>query len=116
MNEYLFEHIDYDNDPEWVIKDFFNSMNLQNKFLWMLPYLINKIGCGVNETYCNFPDWNDQDSECHFEGIMFGVWGGEIIVSEQIGFKYIRIACKKYLSLHPEDTEEINELLAKIPL
>ncbi|KJP11530.1 hypothetical protein YA33_03520 [Klebsiella aerogenes] len=81
----------------------------------MLPYLINKIGCGVNETYCSFPDFEDPDPECHFEGIMFGVWDGELIVPEFVGFKYVRLACEKYIQLHPEDTEKVNELLAKIP-
>lgn len=42
MNEYIFERIDYNNDPEWVVKDFFNSMNLQSKFLWSLPFIIKK--------------------------------------------------------------------------
>lgn len=74
MNEYIFEHIDYENDPEWVIKDFFNLMNLKSKFLFMLPDLVHKVGCGVNETYCSFPDFEDPDPECHFDGIMFGVW------------------------------------------
>ncbi|MFD3242547.1 ribonuclease toxin immunity protein CdiI [Rahnella perminowiae] len=115
MNEYLFENTDYESDPEWVIRDYFNSMNLQGKFMWMLPYLINKVGCGVNETYCSFPDWNDPDPECHFEGIMFGVWEGEIIVPESVGFNYVKLACEKYLQLHPEDTEKVNALLAQIP-
>ncbi|EPG6258948.1 ribonuclease toxin immunity protein CdiI [Klebsiella aerogenes] len=115
MNEYIFENIDYENDPEWVVRDYFNSMYLQGKLIWMLPYLINKIGCGVNETYCSFPDFEDPDPECHFEGIMFGVWDGELIVPEFVGFKYVRLACEKYIQLHPEDTEKVNELLAKIP-
>jgi len=115
MNEYIFERIDYANDPEWVVKDFFNSMNLQCKFLWSLPFIIKKIGCGVNETYCSFPDLEDPDPKCHFEGIMFGVWEGEIIVSETVGFGYMRLACEKYIQLHPEDKTKVNELLANIP-
>ncbi|EIW9480732.1 ribonuclease toxin immunity protein CdiI [Klebsiella aerogenes] len=115
MNEYIFTHIDYDNDPEWAIKDFFNSINLYGKFIFGIQYVVNKIGFVIDETYCTFPDWEDPDPECHFKGIIFGVWGGEIIVPEPIGFKYVRLACEKYLQLHPEDTEKVNELLAKIP-
>jgi hypothetical protein len=116
MNEYIFKHIDYDNDPDWVIKDFFNSIHLYRKFVWGIEYIINKIGFVMDETYCNFPDWNDLDPEYHFNGIMFGVWEGEIIVSEKIGFKYVRLACENYLKLHPEDTDKINKLLDKIPV
>jgi len=116
MNEYIFDNTDYENDPEWVVRDYFNSMNLQGKFIWMLPYLVNKIGCGANETYCSFPDINDPDPECHFDGIMFGVWGGEIIVSEEVGFKYTRLACEIYLKLHPKDIDKVNDLVSKLPL
>lgn len=115
MNEYIFERIDYNNDPEWVVKDFFNSMNLQSKFLWSLPFIIKKIGCVVNETYCHFPDLDDPDPECHFDGIMFGVWEGEVIVSEFVGFEYVRLACEKYLQLHPEDTDKVKTLLTQLP-
>lgn len=114
MSDYLFKKIDYDNDPDWIIKEFFNSLNVGGKFLWALPYVIDKVGCGIDETFCSFPDLNDPDPEYHFEGIMFGVWKGEIIVPEAVAFKYVRLACEKYLDLHPEDTEKVNELLAKI--
>ncbi|MFM4822929.1 ribonuclease toxin immunity protein CdiI [Aeromonas hydrophila] len=73
MNEYIFENIDYENDPGLIITDFFNSMNLQGEFLFMLQDLVHKVGCGVNESYCSFPDFEDPDPECHFDGIMFGV-------------------------------------------
>jgi len=116
MNEYIFKNIDYDNDPEWVIKDCFNSVNLYGKFVWGVEYIINRIGFVIDETCCNFPDWDDSDPECHFDGIMFCVWEGEIIVPEKIGFKYVRLACEKYLELHPEDTNKVNELLTKIPM
>lgn len=115
MNEYIFESIDYDHDPEWVIKDFFNSMNLQCKFMDMLPSLIHGIGCVVNDTYCSFPDLEDPDPECHFEGMLFGVWEGEIIVFKLVGFNYTRFARKKYIQLHPEDSEKVNSLLAQLP-
>lgn len=116
MNEYIFENIDYENDPEWVIKNHFNPMNLQGKFMLMLPRLVYKVGCGVNETYCSFPDLEDPAPECHFEGIMFGVWrGGGIIVPESVGFNDSRLACKKYLQLHPEDIEKVNGLLTQLP-
>ncbi|ADZ41318.1 hypothetical protein YE105_C0822 [Yersinia enterocolitica subsp. palearctica 105.5R(r)] len=39
MNEYIFERIDYNNDSEWVVKDFFNSVNLQVNFYGLYPLL-----------------------------------------------------------------------------
>lgn len=115
MNEYIFERIDYDNDPEWVVKDFFNSLNLSQKFVWGVEKVLNKHGFVINETYCHFPDYEDPDPECHFEGVMFGVWEGEVIVPESVGFNYAKLACAKYLQLHPEDTEKVNYLLTQLP-
>ncbi|AZS52249.1 hypothetical protein DM558_12305 [Entomomonas moraniae] len=78
--------------------------------------MINRIGFVIDETCCNFPDWSDPDPEHHFDGVMFGVWEGEIIVLEEVSFKYVRLACEKYLELHPGDTDIVNKLLAKISL
>ncbi|GKW05510.1 ribonuclease toxin immunity protein CdiI [Pectobacterium carotovorum] len=115
MNEYIFSRIDYDSDPLWVVKDFFNSLNLSQRLVWGVESIIKRNGFVINETYCHFPDFEDADPECHFEGIMFGVWEGEIIVPESVGFNYVKLACEKYLQLHPEDTEKVNALLAQIP-
>ncbi|WP_338457889.1 ribonuclease toxin immunity protein CdiI [Pantoea sp. Nvir] len=115
MNEYLFEKIDYEHDSEWVLKDFFNSLNLQGRFLYGVDNIIRKCGFVINETYCHYPDLQDVDPDFHFEGIMFGVWEGEIIVPESVGFKYTRLACERYLKLHPEDTEKVKSLLSKLP-
>ncbi|WP_166296714.1 ribonuclease toxin immunity protein CdiI, partial [Photorhabdus tasmaniensis] len=35
--------------------------------------------------------------------------------SEETCYHYVRLACEKYLKLHPEDTDKVNELLTKIP-
>lgn len=38
-----------------------------------------------------------------------------VIVPELVGFSYTRLACEKYLQLHPEETEIVNYLLAQLP-
>ncbi|MEG5407214.1 ribonuclease toxin immunity protein CdiI, partial [Enterobacter roggenkampii] len=38
------------------------------------------------------------------------------IVSEEICYHYVRLASEKYLRLHPEDTEKVNSLLARLPV
>ncbi|WP_442903603.1 ribonuclease toxin immunity protein CdiI [Gilliamella sp. Pas-s25] len=39
-----------------------------------------------------------------------------MIVSEKIGFKYVRLASENYLKLYPEGTDKVNRLLTKIPI
>ncbi|WP_255566853.1 MULTISPECIES: ribonuclease toxin immunity protein CdiI [Photorhabdus] len=65
-NKRLFEKIDYNSDSEWVMKEFFNSIYSQGEFLWALPLVLKKDGCGVNETYCIFPNLDDPDPEIPF--------------------------------------------------
>ncbi|RRN97874.1 hypothetical protein DMB84_017950 [Pectobacterium aquaticum] len=94
--------------------DFFNSLNLQNKFIYGIDSIIKKHGFVINETYCHFPELRGLDPDFHFEGIMFGVWGGEAIVSEETALKYVRLACEKYVKIHPEDAGKVKFLLDKI--
>ncbi|WP_336845002.1 ribonuclease toxin immunity protein CdiI [Providencia rettgeri] len=69
-------------------------------------------GCCVNETDCTFPDLDDPIY--HFEGIMFSVYSGEAIVPESVGFNYVRLACERYIKLHPDDQKTVNILLIQI--
>ncbi|HDM8289233.1 TPA: hypothetical protein P0N70_000960 [Yersinia enterocolitica] len=39
----------------------------------------------------------------------------EVIVPESVDFKYVKLACEKYLQLHPEDTDKVKTLLAQLP-
>ncbi|XYQ54996.1 ribonuclease toxin immunity protein CdiI [Pectobacterium carotovorum] len=113
-NEYIFEKTNYNNDNEWIIMDFFNSLNLQNKFIYGIDSIIKKHGFVINETYCQFPDLQELDTDFHFEGIMFGVWEGEVIVPEKTALKHIRLACERYVKIHPEDADKVKFLLDKI--
>lgn len=113
-NKQLFEGIDYENDPDWVIKEFFNSIYSQHKFLWALPFILKRYGCCVNKTDCTFPDLDDPDPMYPFEEIMFSVYAGEIIVPESVGFNYVRLACERYINIHPDDQITVNDLLMQI--
>lgn len=42
-NEYIFEKTNYNNDNEWIIMDFFNSLNLQNKFIYGIDSIIKNM-------------------------------------------------------------------------
>lgn len=116
MSEYIFEEVDYNNDPEWVLKDFFNSLNLSGNLYFGVGKIVEKCGFGIEETYCHFPDFKGHDPDFYFEGIMFGVWGGEIIVDEVTGYKYTRTACERFCLMHPEEKQKFEVLIKKIPL
>ncbi|MHC8310449.1 ribonuclease toxin immunity protein CdiI [Pseudomonas sp. GT1P32] len=115
LSEYLFKWVDCGNDEFWVVKEFFNSINMSKKFLCGLSLLTDGIGFCFDEAYFHLPDLDGSDDELRFDGLMFGVFDGETIVSEADGYSLVRLACEKYLQLHPEDTTKVNELLAKLP-
>lgn len=114
MNNYIFEKIDYKNDPYWVVKDFYNSINLADKFIWALPFIVEKVGCGVEESFCDFPDYSSNDTETFFEGINFGIYGAQIIVSEKIGFQITKKACDNFIHLHPEKKKIVINFIKSI--
>ncbi|MEQ9727510.1 ribonuclease toxin immunity protein CdiI [Pseudomonas sp. WHRI 8822A] len=114
MGEYVFESVDYSNDPEWVVKEFFNSISLCGRFLDGVEKIIDRCGFVINETYFHPPDLENIEPDFHFDGLMFGVWEGEIVVPEQVALQYLKDACEKYCVLHPEDTDKIKSLLARL--
>ncbi|MCV4287817.1 ribonuclease toxin immunity protein CdiI [Pseudomonas capsici] len=116
LSEYIFKGVDYDNDEFWVVKEFFNSINMSKKFLYGLSLLTDGVGFCFDEAYFYFSDLDGLDDELRFEGLMFGVFDGETVVSEADGYSLVRLACEKYLQLHPEDTAKVNELLVKLPV
>ena len=108
-----------ESDPTWVAKCYFDIIYNDGFFLKAIGYIIEKNSFFVDGAYCNFPDINSYFEEEHFEGVEFAFGyppteKDTILVSEEICFKYVRLACEKYLQLHPEDMEKINELLDKI--
>jgi len=42
MKKQIFEDLNYKIDPYWMVKEFFNSIYQQNKFLWALPLIVKK--------------------------------------------------------------------------
>lgn len=113
MKNQLFKNIDFKNDPHWVVKEFFNSIYHQDKFLWALPLLVEKKGCGVNEEFCFFPDLNDPDPVYHFTGVTFGTMDDEVIVSDDQCNTYLKEACDRYLEENPKDRDLVTHALGE---
>lgn len=121
MRKELFSQQDVDNGLNLVIISYFDRMYEDGKFLDTLELLSKKWTLNVDGAYCNFPDMESFDESEHFEGVEFAVGypaseADTVIVSEETCYQYVRLACERYLLLHPEDTEKVNGLLAKLSL
>lgn len=116
----LFEMSDVYTGLNEIILGYFNIMSSDRSFLEFIEHIVKKVGFNTDGAYCNFPDMNSYDESEHFEGVEFAVGyppseAETVVVSEETCYFYVRLACERYLKLHPEDTEKVNSLLAKIP-
>lgn len=119
MRNELFSQQDVDDGLNLIIVSYFERMYEDDKFLDAIDLLSKKWTLNVDGAYCNFPDMNSYDESEHFEGVEFAIGyppteDDTVLVSEETCYRYVRLSCDKYLHLHPEDTEKINKLLAKI--
>ncbi|MGT3350070.1 ribonuclease toxin immunity protein CdiI [Yersinia enterocolitica] len=108
------------SDQYWVLKGYFDRMYNDGYFLKAIGYLVERTSFHVDGAYCNFPDMNSCYEEEHFDGVEFAYGyppeeDDTITVSEEVCFNYVRLACEKYLQLHPEDTDKVKALLTQLP-
>ncbi|MCL8303074.1 ribonuclease toxin immunity protein CdiI [Pseudomonas mosselii] len=108
-----------DSDPYWVVKGYFDRMYHDGNFIRSIELLVERWGFSVDGAYCNFPDLNSFFEEEHFEGVEFA-YGyppkneGTVIVSEGGCSEYMRVACDKYVGLHPEDAAKVKGILSRL--
>lgn len=118
--KFLFDLPYIKSDQHLVIKSYFDLMYNDDLFLTAAESIIQKHSFMRDGVYCFFPDMNSYDESEHFEGVEFAVGypyseADTINVSEEICYHYCRLACERYLKIHPEDAEKVNDLLAKLP-
>ncbi|MBW9336847.1 ribonuclease toxin immunity protein CdiI [Herbaspirillum sp. RU 5E] len=107
----IFENINYKLDSDWIVKDFFNSLESRNRFLWALRLMVDRRGCAVNYDYCFFSDLSDPDPEYHFSGVKIGVGDNELQLTDEEFAEFLGRACERYMQLHPEEKDEVTSIL-----
>lgn len=121
MKKELFSQLDVDIGLNLIIIFYFDRMYEDGDFIRAIQLLVQKNALNTDGAYCHFSNmYNDTDQNI-FEGVEFAMGypptkEDTVIVSEKTCYDYVRLACEKYLKLHPEDTYKVNELLAKIPV
>jgi len=112
MNEALFINLDRENDPLWITKEFFNSIN-NMFFLRTIGYLVEGRSYGDEYSDCDFPD-SLEDGEVPFEGVRFRYQDDEVVVTEETFKECLSLACKKYAEINPDKSSEIKNLLSRM--
>lgn len=123
MIKELFSQSDVDSGLNLIIVSYFDRMYENDCFLKVVDYMVQRIGFNTDGAYCHFACAYDGflDDMIFEEGVFFAIGyppekGEEIVVSEETCYYYVRLACEKYIKLHPEDTKQVNGLLEKIPV
>lgn len=120
VNGDLFDMSDVGIGLDETVLGYFNIMHSECRFLDAVENIVQKVSFVLDGVYCFFPDMNSCDEEEHFDGVQFVIGyppaeGDVVIVSEGICYRYVRLACERYLKFHPEDTDKVNELLLGLP-
>lgn len=121
MIKELFTQEDVDTGLNLIVVSYFDIMYDNGCFLKVLDYMVQKIGFSTDGAYCHFACEYDGflDDMIFKEGVFFAIGyppekNDEVIVSEETCYHYVKLACKRYLALHPEDTDKVNNILAEI--
>ena len=113
-NNIIFEGIDYENDKYFTIKDALNVVGFQG-FPEAVSYWLKGIGYGVDGGGIDFPEDDDI-----FEGVrgyyLNGSEDEEIIISEEEFYQHLKIAIQRYIKLHPEKREELEQIMSRSTL
>lgn len=122
MVKELFSQSDVDTGLNLIVVSYFDIMYDKGYFLKVVDYMAQKIGFSSDGAYCHFACEYDGflDDMIFEEGVFFAIGyppekEDEIVINESTCYHYVRLACEKYLKLHPEDTDKVNELLSRVP-
>ena len=110
MKPDLFEKIDRTNDPYQIVKSALNS-SLGWGFISALDRWLRGVSYGDEYAGCDFPEDDDQ-----FKGIRCYFLDDEIIISEQVFFEHLRKACQRYIELHPDRKDKLEQIISKSSL
>ncbi|MBG3014628.1 MULTISPECIES: ribonuclease toxin immunity protein CdiI [Proteus] len=121
MIKELFNQHDIDNGVNIIVASYFDRMYEDGDFLKAIELLSQRGALNTDGAYCHFPDMDNYDETEHFEGVEFAIGyppteEDTVIVTEETCYHYVRLACEKYLKLHPEAQTSINNLLSKMPM
>lgn len=121
MQKNLFSTSDLDAGLDLIITSYFDRIYEDGNFIKMLVLLSNKISMSTDGAYCHFPDINSFDESDHFEGVELAIGyppleKDTIITSDATFYEYIRLACDRYIQIHPKEKVKVCKLLDEISL
>ncbi len=103
-------------NPEHTILQCFNILYHDGVLLKVIySNLVEYEGGGVEGCCWDYPDMNSPFPEDRFEGVRFEIGFNDpnstVYVSEQVSFEYAKMACERFLEIHPEHREFLTNII-----
>lgn len=93
---------------ERVVKSALDALE-PHGFLRVLKSLLEGTGYGTDGVSCFYPIDDDDD----YEGVCCHYLDEEVIVSEEEFMDYLGDACQRYVELHPEKKDELEQIISQ---
>lgn len=108
MNGNLYPPLDYEGDPLWPIKEYFNAMQGSN-FAACIGHILDRVSCSNSYVACEFPE-NEEDD---FDGIRIRVISDEFLFTDEQLAGEMKRACDLYSKRYPDERQPLADVLAK---
>lgn len=118
MKSNLFEGIGRRKDKLSTVMKALNTLN-DSYFVKSAAYLLQGEGSGDEYGGCRFPNDLDESEIYHdyggnpFEGVECWYLEDNVVVSEDEFFKLLKEACERYIELHPDKKDEIEQIMSQ---
>ena len=108
------------NEPADLARCYFDKTYNNGFFLEALGYWVQGIGFGMDGAWGNFGDLDNLDEAFHFEGVEIEIGFDDppniLRIGETTFFRWLRMACDRYVQQNPRDKQRVEELLAQAPM
>lgn len=117
MNE-LFGQSYSSSDRSWVLKGYFDRMYHDGNFIKSLELLVKGRGFSTDGAYCNFLGLENlfEEEQLKVLSLLMAILLKKkiLVVSNEVFSNNIRLACEKYIGIHPEDAVKVECILNQL--
>ena len=120
MTSNLFQGIGRRVDKTSIVMNALNDFNDSYFPKFVKSLIVDKEGGGGEHAGCRFAKALDESELYHdyagvpFEGVECWSLDDEVIVSEEEFYKILKMACDRYIEIHPEKRDELEQIMSQL--
>lgn len=114
----LFENPYNGEEPNDLARFYFDRIYVSGLFINALEKIAERQCLSVDGIYCDFGDINSDDEYYRYAGVKIEIDFYDPpkidIIDEGVFIKWARIACERYIKIHPENKLEVENIISKL--